>query len=1048
MGFKGSLASINLADIFQNLALNQQTGTIKITTPEENYYVYFERGLVSLFSRDKDRGGKLGEMVVGRGLAGLDQIEDALRKQKESKKRLGEILVEMGILTKEDVANLLKYQVEEAVYDLFHLDKGDFEFIDGEPLQEIFDEEQKAVQISVNTSSLIMEAARRVDEWDRMRAVVPSLEEIFIPQPALLEMARNGQLEPLDARILDFLDGGRDLNDVISESSFSRYEVVKTIAGFLEQGLIRSSTLDDLANAREMCVKEGRTRHIIKICERMLAKGVDNPDLRASLAEAAEQLGEVDKAAIHYGILARYYLDQGAEDHAVTILQKIVKLIPKHVPSRKVLARILSQKGEIPEAIGHYTALVQALVESRRMDEGMEFAKEGLDLDPENLDLLQALSHIHMTAKDKTPASAVIAKMGDVLEKTGRTRAAEEMYRRAVQIDPANAAARMTLNRIEEQEKARRAKPILVGVVVVVLIAVTGAGVTVGMNELLAKQAYNSTLKRYRSSEVSPEEMWLAIAKPSLSVDPAEAITEMRNSRQQSDEKEFVATLKTQNRKMELQRKLAGAEAMFKRHDYAGASPILTAMAAEKEFPDLVTKARNMLNEITTTEKYLKDYRKWIEANEGRSETLQDEYEKKLELLNKYPWCTEARELKLPVMVKTTPDGADIYVNGRFRGSSPIPLYYVPGERVEITASLKGYRSEKKSIPGKIDGVEMSLSLEREAVLAVNLGGEVDVPALFLENLMVVANRSGKILALDRNTGQTVWSVNVSEQGLGDVTSHMVYYAGRLYFGVADGTVRMVEVSKTGAKSGWTALQGARTTARPAVKRLELLNQRLFVFVADEAGVITCLEADTGATVWTARATGSVEGNLAATERYLYVPTRNGDLLVLESSTGREVKRIGLDGAVSDLILDNDKLYFTAGKVLYCRFADNPHAGPAWTFKSDKEITNEPSTVGERVYMTDGKKLCHCFDKNSGKVLWSPLETVEIVDVAAGGEKNRVYLADKEGTLYSMSGTTGRLRWKYPLRKPIKVPALYADARVYVITQDGNLYAFEDGGED
>ncbi len=30
MGFKGSLESINLADIFQNLAMNRQSGTLRV----------------------------------------------------------------------------------------------------------------------------------------------------------------------------------------------------------------------------------------------------------------------------------------------------------------------------------------------------------------------------------------------------------------------------------------------------------------------------------------------------------------------------------------------------------------------------------------------------------------------------------------------------------------------------------------------------------------------------------------------------------------------------------------------------------------------------------------------------------------------------------------------------------------------------------------------------------------------------------------------------------------------------------------------------------
>ncbi|HHN46708.1 MAG TPA: DUF4388 domain-containing protein, partial [Planctomycetes bacterium] len=849
MGFKGSLASINLADIFQNLALNQQTGTIKITTQDEHYYVFFERGAVSLFSRDKDKGGKLGEMVVGRGLATLDQIEEALQKQQATQVLLGEILVEMNVLAREDVANLIRYQIEEAVYDLFHLDKGDFEFIDGPPLPEIFDEEQKAVQINVNTSSLIMEAARRIDEWERMKEIVPSLEEIFIPQPALVEKSQNGELEPLDARILDFLDGGRDVLDIIEESSFSRYEVVKAVAGFLEQGMIRSATLDDLAEAGEMCIKEGRTRHVIKIYERMLAKGVDNPDLRARLAEAATELGEVDKAAIHYGVFARHHLDQGNEDHAIIILQKIVKLIPKHVPSRKLLARILSSRGQIDEAVTHYVVLVQALVESHRLDEAEEFAKEGLDLSPDNLDILQALSHIYMLNKDRPAASVIITRMGEVLERSGRARAAVEMYRRAAQIDATNAPAKASLARIEERERSEQAKPVLLGLFILVVLTLLAAAALAGVNEMLARQSCKAALERYLESPSTEKQLWAAMARPSIGVEPEEAIRAIREKRLQADERVLVDSLRLSRKRVETEKVLARAEGLFKKHDYAAATPMLEEVADVREFSELADKARGMLSEIAATDKYLADYRKWLAANEGRPNMLGEELQRKLDLLRRCPWSEEARSVKLPVLVKTSPEGADIYVGGRFRGSSPLPLYYTPGERLEITATLRGYRRETRTIAERIDGVELVIALEREA-LALSLGANVDIPPLSLENLIIVANRAGKISAVERMSRQVVWSVAASEHGLGDVTSPMVYYSGRLYFGIADGTLRVFSVGRTSARGEWAALGGARILARPAIRNLELLNQRLFVFVADESGIVSCIEAANGNTVW------------------------------------------------------------------------------------------------------------------------------------------------------------------------------------------------------
>ncbi len=50
MGFKGTLDSINLADIFQNLAMNQQTGTLRVQNRNEFKCIYFDRGGIRYLS--------------------------------------------------------------------------------------------------------------------------------------------------------------------------------------------------------------------------------------------------------------------------------------------------------------------------------------------------------------------------------------------------------------------------------------------------------------------------------------------------------------------------------------------------------------------------------------------------------------------------------------------------------------------------------------------------------------------------------------------------------------------------------------------------------------------------------------------------------------------------------------------------------------------------------------------------------------------------------------------------------------------------------------
>ncbi len=52
----------------------------------------------------------LGELMIENGLITRDQLEDALRRQQHTFRYVGEILVEMGALSRRDLMRMLELQ--------------------------------------------------------------------------------------------------------------------------------------------------------------------------------------------------------------------------------------------------------------------------------------------------------------------------------------------------------------------------------------------------------------------------------------------------------------------------------------------------------------------------------------------------------------------------------------------------------------------------------------------------------------------------------------------------------------------------------------------------------------------------------------------------------------------------------------------------------------------------------------------------------------------------------------------------------------------------
>jgi hypothetical protein len=61
---------------------------------------------------------KLGELLIESGLLSADQIEGALEVQKRTGKRLGEVLVEMKVISEEEIAFALAMQLKIPFVDL------------------------------------------------------------------------------------------------------------------------------------------------------------------------------------------------------------------------------------------------------------------------------------------------------------------------------------------------------------------------------------------------------------------------------------------------------------------------------------------------------------------------------------------------------------------------------------------------------------------------------------------------------------------------------------------------------------------------------------------------------------------------------------------------------------------------------------------------------------------------------------------------------------------------------------------------------------------
>ena len=139
----------------------------------------------------------------------------------------GQIYIQEGRIVHAQVEDL---SGEEAVYQLAIWSRGEFFFETGASVA--------ANTITKTNTNLLMEAARRLDEWRVLQKKVPSME--LVPEFVIPE-GREGQinLNTSEWLILSKIDGRRSIKAIANASSHSTFEACKILYGLIATNLIR-----------------------------------------------------------------------------------------------------------------------------------------------------------------------------------------------------------------------------------------------------------------------------------------------------------------------------------------------------------------------------------------------------------------------------------------------------------------------------------------------------------------------------------------------------------------------------------------------------------------------------------------------------------------------------------------------------------------------------------------------------------------------------------------------------------------------------------------
>jgi hypothetical protein len=184
MSFQGSIQELPVPDIIQLVSVSGKTGMFMLVRGSERGFIYLRNGRI--------------------------------------------VHAELGSLGG-----------EEAVYALAIWSTGDFQFTPGK--------ETETVTIEKTNTSLLMEAARRLDEWKVLARKIPGVEYVATLKPR--EMGEPITLSPPEWNLVMWIDGRRTVEDLARATHSNSFDTAKILYGLVTADLVEMRSREAAARA-------------------------------------------------------------------------------------------------------------------------------------------------------------------------------------------------------------------------------------------------------------------------------------------------------------------------------------------------------------------------------------------------------------------------------------------------------------------------------------------------------------------------------------------------------------------------------------------------------------------------------------------------------------------------------------------------------------------------------------------------------------------------------------------------------------------------------
>lgn len=458
MAIRGDLLSADLSNVFQMLALNRKSGQLLVQETgnllnKRRLYVREDR--VSLHEELPQR--PIVALLVEMGVLSYEQYREVLSKSARYNSEPIRLLQQMNLLDDDQMDRVRHRVEEEGVLEVFLWRNITFELDEEAPAPP---EGTPAYMID----SLIMESARRQDEWSQFVEIAGVNRQIYI-RSGHLTSTEGLELEPIPHIVLDHVDGVRGSREIVEETGLPRYFVDLSLRGLHDAGYIVPLGLSELITTGDRLVEQGHHAAGLRLFRTALQFDRRNQTLHQRLARSYYDTGRLAKSAAHYRFCAMSMLASGQRRDALNLYENVLQLLPTDFKTLERCLDLLAQEGAASTAADHEVCenarkLLSFYLDTQQDHKALAIIENLQALGDEDEDLINTAARLNLRTGQTEKAVRAYTGQAQRRFELNDLPGALDLYRTLSGVDPSNRQIYQgkiaEIHRIQDQARRRQ----------------------------------------------------------------------------------------------------------------------------------------------------------------------------------------------------------------------------------------------------------------------------------------------------------------------------------------------------------------------------------------------------------------------------------------------------------------------------------------------------------------------------------------------------------------------------------------------------------------